>query len=787
MGIILTAAGLPLLTSTGRTASRADLSGLTSPVTSPVPVPKPGDFPLQGPTTSISYRGVTFTFSKPIKWLASANGDPVVITHPDHIDAAGTSILSITPGCVTDANGHKANGAMKNHHHGAGNVAQSFDGLAGKWPEGWRSCKYVDAGNVDPGNTGAPIQIRAGESCSIIKSVRAAGATTSTWKSIDKYVVLTFMGSLPPRAGTWFRPNVSTPTKAWPGRPVEEMDFSGLGRSPLRNLPRPSVLQSPSVYRDEIAAQETRTVPVWMDGTAGRVMQVWREIPNHGYAKDLGERRGEYACSLFADPGITLAQNAARKELAITLIQWGIDTDGGQQMGHGANGAGQHNGFIEFHYIAAFFLGDAAMLARAQDHNANIIGQCGWVTEDAVGQPSLWNWGSTAGNWQNVGQTFQAEHVGMPEWSINGPGQNEINYSAASTTVLNNINPDPHSAYRDVIQTCGPIELFSIGLLLNGPVPGVDGTTPCTGIEALNGNEPPQPGSRHRTAALPTIDRMMSWSPWQHEDTQWLWPSVASGLLVWRDHIPQARWTGRPDINANQKDLPNFKTGASAGEIDWRLADWTRGIAYDYATRDIAGREIEVSQDNVQFVRRQALGAAISYTYKGLRAGTAHWCRWRQTDDVGRPSAWSPTFPMSHNQAGYNLDRGKVTSGGVVPGGGYANQIAPAICFKPYPKHQMPYFEQAPANLRDAKAFGPGVTGVTALYAGIGYWTGGSAAEVRTAATYGWQRSTNGGASWSSIGTGQAYTLQGADSGSQIRCEVTVGGVKATSNAVTVP
>jgi hypothetical protein len=258
-------------------------------------------------------------------------------------------------------------------------------------------------------------------------------------------------------------------------------------------------------------------------------------------------------------------------------------------------------------------------------------------------------------------------------------------------------------------------------------------------------------------------------------------------------------------MDGNDVLWPAFATGGTAGRITW-----TRPFAMTASTAPIVGQELSYSLDGRAFYgwtgsawsAGQDIGTVTTYNIDGLRPGTNYWCRWRCRNSVGW-SLWSPTWRHAHPEgtaaAGFKLDRGRKVSGGSAPmGGAFVNAAAPAIVYKPCPLHQMPYFERAPASLADAVAYGPGVTGVSRLYCGIGMWTGGAGSPSFnydkeydltsvTGWTVSWQWQRGVGATWSNVGTGDSYTIQAADRGAQLRCVVTVGGVAATSNAITVP
>jgi hypothetical protein len=757
MGIILTSAGLPLLTARGLAAAV------------PVPVPRPDEVVLLGPVAALTHRGVTIGLSTPLPYFLSANGDPVFVT---------TSASSITAfpshPSMPDAQGYQHSGAMKNPSEPQDGDRQGFDqAMEAPGPSG--SYPYDPGLNVDPGaNGGAAVPVARGSSFTIVKAVRDGGWKPGAWKSVRKYVVFTFMGSAPPGAGRWFRPPVSTRAKTYPGR-VEDLVLSGPA-SPLRHLGRPPVVASASACLQDIAARDLVTPPIWnTTAESGRRAQLTGEEPSSGYSASHADDRGKYACALHVDPGPDQREIEARRELAVVLTQWGIDVDGAHQMGQNhASGAGQWFGYIEFYYIAAFLLGDAAMLGRAQAHRSNAIGQYFWVPETLVGYPTYWHPGSAGGNGGYAGMTYMAEHLGKPEWSHEPqdaeplqkvPGGDPRRHSASIYAVYRNTNAG-NQAW----------ELIPICLLRNGP-------SGETGVDAVNGDGlGAKHGVHNRTAALPYLDRAAAFAPVKDTSNYQAEFYLGEALLVydaWRDAIPQPRWTGAPDISASH-DLPVFRAGNS-GEIDWSRRDFTQRWTYHYATEPVLERQVGYSLDGIQFVDL-SIGRDETRIIGGLRPGTQHWCRWRQRSASGW-SPWSETWEQRVNGAGvYGTDRGVVGSGGAVPAGTepLVNTVAPALHVKPYPAHEMPYYEPALGDM----------TKTARLYAGMGYWTGGAGA---LGAGYQWQRAQAGDGAgegdFSDIAgaTGQSYDRQAADSGCRVRCRVTVGGQAVATAPVSFP
>src|SRR5690625_266792 len=235
MGLILTTTGLPLLSIGGHAiAGTGFAEDVPFPAPKPTPDPQPdlepGPVELNGPATEIAYRGVTFTFSEPVYWLESATGDPVVISHEEYLPN-GTSITSISPASTMNATGYMLHGAVKNPNHRPDGPdttpQQGFDGRMEVRPSGTIRTDYREAMNIDPASTSQPITIGKGDAFTIVKAVSDSSVPDGHDKAVAAYVPLTIMDSLPPRAGSWFRPSMSAVLKEWPRLPVEEMDFTG--------------------------------------------------------------------------------------------------------------------------------------------------------------------------------------------------------------------------------------------------------------------------------------------------------------------------------------------------------------------------------------------------------------------------------------------------------------------------------------------------------------------------------------------------------------------------------
>ena len=437
-------------------------------------------------------------------------------------------------------------------------------------------------------------------------------------------------------------------------------------------------------------------------------------------------------------------------------MQHGIDVDGALIAGQNRGaGAGQNYGCIQFPYLAGFMLQDAAMLGRSLAVGSNSIGQCFWVTGREIGFPVKWDVGSMGNSRKQVGETYQDSDLDIPEWTHTGWSD----YAVQPPDLIGRIdltNASLYGAYRDSIFTTQVLELLAVALLRNGP----GGLTGDAAIR--NGSYGPR---NIRSAPIAYMDRSVTFTPWAHHGVTGHSSGALALYAAWRDHVPQPRWTGRPDVSMSI-DHPEFSAGSAAGEIKFDAT------GRNYATETVTGRDIGYSQDNLQFVA--VAGVGRTHTLKGLRPGTAHHCRWRQRSASGT-SRWSPTWQMdlgTTSGAQYRQPRGLVTTPGSAAGA-LANVVAPAILYKPYSAHEMPYYEPV-TDPRSVKTF----------YAGMGYWAGGTGSLT---AAYQWQRNTGGGFADISGQTAQSYDRTTADGGTSIRCVVTVNGKAANSDPVSIP
>lgn len=704
---------------------------------------------LNGPTSQISYRGVTWNFSSPVYWLASANGDPVVISDAAHLPS-GTSITSTSPASASDRHGIMRDPADPDY------TGQGFDtGLDDGTGGNAKNYTYTDLLNIDPGNTGSPISIGTGDAFSLVKAVSGS----HNFYAMDEYVVLTVMNQLPPSEGTWFRPGPSAPVKAWKHR-IEDMNF---GVFP--ELAKISQIDWPESYYNTIIATKRQTVPTWIgSGEKARRSQCAGEPSTDGYSSVYAYDRAEAMLSLFLDPGGNATHIAGRQNLAILLGQWGIDYVESVAAGLTRSaGAGQWNGYRLFMKLAAFLFGSSEYLAWSRQVLTNSTDQPFWVTDTEVGFPVTYDTGNDAAGARLVGETFQAVELGTPNW---------LKEFAQIPTA----NAHIYKIYSETWLDVCAFELLAMGLLRNGPG-GI------SGVEAvLDG---PNDTSNSRAAAFAYLDRTATWRNETFSSNTFSHGSSTLAVYdAWRDELiyagsPMPKWVGPADVRQSADDN-EFSAGSSAGQINWNFS------LTAHTTSPIVDREIEVSVDyafdddagiNVPYqYHKVATGAGVSGTISGLRHGTDHYCRSRQRNAVGW-SRWSQNWPLRHHNASGKpanemAPRRKATTPGT-PSGTLQQVAAPVVLYKPYPAHEMGYFEP----VSDA-------TDVQHFYAGMGYWTGGTGG---LSASYQWQRDTGGGFGDINGASSKKYSRTTADSGALLRCRVTVNGVVAFTNVVAVP
>lgn len=739
MGIMLASTGLPLLR-----AGALPLLGLVTPGGG-------GAYELPDPVSSFTYDGVTVTLSVPLPVIYDATGEPVIISTED------SSITAMSPaGSHTDGNGAMIDPISTDSN------GQGFEPHAGSSAQGpTKIAPYVGGLNKDPAVAGA-IPIAAGSSFSVVKAIRAAGATSGTYKPIDRYVPISVMGSPPPGPGTWLRPPcVGTHDKTW--RRVEDVNWGIFQRRT-----RPSGVVAPGAGLANILAWRVRCVPSWAAVTeTTRRTRPAGEPAADGYATVLGReysliRLGLHGPENKLSPSTQADQDA--RTLALWFIKRGLDciaaARGGEAYGAGA---GHHFGYLPDAYMAAFAFRDQDMLDQCYRMRSSTVNLHFWVTANDVGYPVTGNWGTTSGGDELSGLSYQLEDVGVPVWSCDAwadvDGVAPPNFSMSSRKSM---NASIMHSYEAATFDPRIREVMDIGMLQDGP-------GGQSGARALRGGSQEEGPTNIRAAALALVDKIRTWTPYVSQGAGGASATSNAIYDAWRQHVGQTVWTGRPD-RCESPATVLFSQGGAAGEIDFDHA----GI--DYATETVTGRDVGYSLDGKHFVSVD-IGTARTHTITGLRHGTAYQCRYRQRSASGN-SSWSPNVPLFLNgdpgDAPYSTPRGVVTTQGT-SSGAVANASPPRIVHNPYPGVAWPFYEVTPSTC-------PYET--TELVAGLGNWTGGSGA---LSPTFQWKRKTAGGYNDIPGATAATYSRRPADSGTAVKCTITIGGVSVDTQEAEIP
>jgi hypothetical protein len=317
------------------------------------------------------------------------NGDPYVYNPPT---GPGVKVSSISPASDV-VSGRVRHGAMMDLALGApefGPGGQGFDSA----PISSGDIGYVSSRNVDPGATGQPIILTAGEEGSISKAV-SLETPTSTVNSQPK---LRFMGVLtvvrqlpPPRA---FRPAPCAPSK------ISRYAFDDMNLSMLQALPVPPGFTTSAAWLFERVRWKQQ-------------VEITNRPPGEGYIATIGEAaygsdsaqqkaRAALGLSLDIDPSI-------KENIAAAFCQIGIDVFERVKAGGKYNVPGGLGGILAGFklpvVLAAIFLDDAEMKEWADRALRNVFAedrQCLYVTQAHIDT-----------------YDYIQDDLGMPEWMQN--------------------------------------------------------------------------------------------------------------------------------------------------------------------------------------------------------------------------------------------------------------------------------------------------------------------------------------------------------------------------------
>lgn len=629
--------------------------------------------------SSITYDGVTLTFSEAVPTCELAGGRPAILTH------LGDVVITNDTPTAEDVGGYFANGAMWNPYlefNEGGTQPQGFD-ESPENPANPRANKSVFsvAVCVSPSYSGnGNLTVSQGETGTFVKSVRRSGEDGDWYASIEKYVPFTFLDAVP--IANAVRPSMSGLDKSCTVTPAD-FDYSV-----FQSVALPASMKT-------LEYLETR-VPVTFPhfGWMGDTLRAFTTIndaylSDDGYAGEYAAGFAEYWCHLHSD-----ISSAAKADTALRLAEWARDLKGVYDRGwRGGYGAGQHHGVHEPMFLGAFLLQDSAMLAAAQDTMSNMYA-AQWLTEDdennVVGFPSL---KGNPGNAPYARPVF-AEDVGKPMYVGDGEG-----------ATLN----------RRYLSTAGPSMFAGMMPLLglkNGPA-GETGAVAIAQSDDLTSANP---------LAAPTAyaDRMRTWQPWNYVGNTAEWARDFYDAV--RNASLPARFTYTPDAYEGDK----FSAGAGAISWDLSAIDYSGGLT-------ITNTLIRYGIDEVSFV--ELTGQALTDSVTGLNKGVPHYCQYAQENSKGR-GIWSHNFPAEYTVATETPGplRDVVTPTGTDSNAApsWTGRLAPALFYQPAEEWEGPYYlpVDTGSNLPET---------VTKLTAGVGYPSG-YPAPTPDDFTYQWEK-----------------------------------------------
>lgn len=685
----------------------------------------PGEPGETSMASSVTYDGVTFTFSAPVPVGSFVTGEPFVVSD------APFSITAVSPASANiNADGHIGHGMMENPYCV---TTQGFDAYLGLETGGEfiaTGVDYVPALNVDPAINGA-ISVAAGAAKTFVKSVRLSSVTGgNAWQTVEKYVPLHVLPSVP--FADAYPPAQSATTKTMWRR-------SQINASSMRSVTMPG---SFSVTAAAALAKVPSHLGIWgQNGNARRRTRLDAALGTSA-AQYSGQIADDYAqLMLLLHSAATSASD--RDAIIDTVIKQGIHIHGLVQRGwldeaaYGV-GAGQSGGVNPWVYGAAFLLNDASLLASARALNTNMTA-CGvWVTPEMVG-------GAAPGKSGVSSQTFLPEMVGQPLLMPDEIGSNhDTRYGAIGAYI---------SGWEHL-----PVLLFQ-----NGPG-GVSGLSAI-----LNG---PNDNTNQRAASVAHLAKYRSWSPFVMNSygKEAVWDDLFDTVATATSLTPYA---GPPEQLPYGQTAPyddDFFT-AGDGAVSWNVS------AFDYATETITAHDLRYSLDGVQWV--EVAGVAGSGTQTGLLKGAAHWLGLRRVSASGA-GPWSANYPYALPITS-GSDRSRRTTVGTAAAAAPVITVNPVIMRRVYPA--WGYLSWVPAE--SSLSAGDFVEGASLLLScGVGYCTGHPAPTY----TYQWRRNgVNISGATSKTYTATRFADGGAAITCQITMTNASGSAVYTAAATSVP
>lgn len=682
--------------------------------------------------TSVTYDGVTFTFDKAMPVGEFVTGKPFVVS------SEAFEITSISPAAADiNTDGYVGNGAMKdpfitsaiggNNYAVSVTPAQGFDQYLSADPNGTSFAStltpYSSGLNIDPGNTGSPINITLGEEATIVKSVRNSTVLKpDEWDVFEKYAPLTILSEAPPVG--CLMPTMTGTTKRLYS--VNDIDLTVFRSITL-----------PASFTDTLAQIEAKIPEFSGDfGANGELLRRFRLDANLGttasnYSGDISQIYSK-ACIVLHSDAYTDDQ---KKNLLYKLVEWGIQLEGcydrgWRGLGDWREGAGQAGAFSPFMFISSFALQSTTMLAKIQSVNLPFNSKR-WTTSEFLNIVP----GANSGN---LAQPFIEENIGVP---------------MSSST--NDTGSQWASRYGPIISYIAAWEGAAIIMLRNGP-------SGETGFSARN--DGPFNATNDKSAIWAYNDRSFTINP--YPSTSWnpqpvwydLWEQI-QGLGIYTP------WTGVPEqlhvANANLEGENGDRITSTADGYSWDVSD------HDYATETVTSVDFHYSLDGVQYVEN--IGAGATGSVSGLLRGVNHHIGLRFVSASGA-GPWSQNWPLTESGGWADTDRNSFPTTGTPTAAIPEFTTNPVIHYKRSP--QWPVF---PGNWIPAS--GTLDADAVELACGLGYVSG----QAEPSFTFQWKR---GGLDISGA-TSQTYTRVPADAGEVITCTVTPSNSAGTGTPVT--
>jgi len=687
---------------------------------------------------------VTANFNQVAEVGYDVNGLPVILKN------AGLEVTSVTPASQqksgVDNNSSPqtvwVDGAMVNPY------AAGFSPLTQGWDESISTSRgsgssatvtWDGALNVDPGYTGSNYVVPSSGVTVLVKAIRRTNNGDSIDATMDEFVPFAFVETLPGQNA--FAPEM---TGIDHGYTSDDIDLNV-----LQSLTLPS--GSPTVTNAlNVDVIGMPFFPGW-DGEIGRRYQVQENVTggsNSGYSADNVHVRSILMYLLHSDASV-----ADKQSLAKRVIWHGLCVDGMYQRGDiGSTGAGQHHGYHNFHFFAAFLLGDSAMLARAQAVLSNMRGSPLWIGSGDVGAGMAFPGG--AGAHYRYRTTYKTEDVGKPWWSDKYRGA------------------QPTAEYVTVAQVRGPVEAFPVFLLQNGP-----GSVSGEGafLDGLNNT------TNSNAAALAMYDRIKTFQTLDRSFSNAVDTATFNAedfFSAWRSNIPDWSWTGLPDmLDVLDTSQQNFVTAASGG-FSWDISAWDMS-----GNQTITDRWARYSLDQRGWIESNGHGTTGSIT--GLPNGGIYYVQIALENASGK-GPYSPNYPVADPGGAFaNGDRNVITTTGTASNAAPANTTAPSVVKQNYPGWAAEDWGAA-ANPIDADD--------VFLSAGVGGWSGYPAPAWPADFTFQWQESADGSTGWTDItitngysqdATSQDFTRKAENADQYLRCNVTCTTTQGSASAYT--